>query len=73
MLFGPVTSALNAKIARAGMLLLVNHMAGYSSSRQDVSAAYTLCHSLLNVGACVCFMSVDCRRGLFIAIILRRC
>ena len=73
MLFGPVTSAINAKIAQAGMLLLVNHMAGCSSSRQDVSAAYMLCHSLLNVAACVCFMSVDCRRGLFDAIILRRC
>ena len=73
MLFGPVTSAINAKIARAGMLLLVNHMAGYSSSRQDVSAAYTLCHSLLNVAACVCFVPVNCRRGLFVAIILRRC
>ena len=51
MLFGPVTSvasypgtrlvtsAINAKIARAGMLLLVNHMADRSSSRQDISAA----------------------------------
>ena len=39
MLFGPVTSAINARIAQAGMLLLVNHMLDCSSSRQDVSVA----------------------------------
>jgi len=39
VLFGPVTSAINAKIARAVMLLLVNHMLDSSSSRQAVSAA----------------------------------
>ena len=69
--FMPVTRAINAKIA--GMLLLVNHMAGCSSSRQDVSAAYTLCRSLLNVAIRSYFMCVNCRRGLFVAIILRRC
>ena len=39
VLFGPVMSAINGKIAQAGKLLLVNHMADCSSSRQDVSAA----------------------------------
>ena len=39
MLFGPVTSAINARIAQAGMLLLVNHMLDCSTSIQDVSAA----------------------------------
>ena len=39
MLFGPVKSAVNANIARAGMLLLVNHMLYCLSNRQDVSAA----------------------------------
>ena len=39
MLFGPVTSAINSRIAQAGILLLVNHMLDCSSSRQDVSAA----------------------------------
>ena len=39
MLFGPVTSAVNDKIARAGMLLLVNHILYCLSNRQDVSAA----------------------------------
>jgi len=39
VLFGPVTSAINARIEQAGMLLLVNHMLDCSSSRQDVSAA----------------------------------
>ena len=39
MLFGPVTSVINARIAQAGMLLLVNHMLDCSSSRQDISAA----------------------------------
>ena len=42
MLFGPVTSAINAKIAQAVMPLLVNHMLECSSSRQAVSAAQTL-------------------------------
>ena len=57
MLFGPVTSAINAKIARAVMLLCVNYMLDCLSSR-NVSAAWTLCHSLLNVAACVGFMLV---------------
>jgi len=39
VLFGPVTSAINVRIAQAGMLLLVNHMLDCSSSRQNVSAA----------------------------------
>ena len=39
VLFGPVTSAINARIAQAGMLLLVNHMLNCSSSRQDISAS----------------------------------
>ena len=39
VLFGLVTSAINARIAQAGMLLLVNHMLDCSSSRQDVSVA----------------------------------
>jgi len=39
VLFGPVTSAINARIAQAGMLLLVNHMLDCSSGRQDISAA----------------------------------
>jgi len=42
VLFGPVTSAINARIARTVMLLvllLVNRMADCSSSRQDVSVA----------------------------------
>jgi len=56
VLFGPVTTAINGKIAQAGMLLLVNHMPNCSSSRQDVSAAWMLCHSFLDIAACVCFM-----------------
>jgi len=39
VLFGPVTSVIDVKIALVGMLLLVNHMPDCSSSRQDVSAA----------------------------------
>jgi len=39
VLFGPVMSAINDKIAQAVMLLLVNHMLDCSSSRQAVSAA----------------------------------
>jgi len=38
VLFGPVTSAINARHAQAGMLLLVSHMLDCSGSRQDVSA-----------------------------------
>ena len=71
--FMPVTHAINAKIAQSSLLLLVNHMLDCSSSRQDISAALTLCHSLLNVAVCSCFMSVNCRCGLFVAIILHRC
>jgi len=33
----------------------------------------TLCHSLLTVALCSCFMLVNCRHELFIAIIIRRC
>ena len=33
MLFGPVTSAINAKLHKTAMLLLVNHMLDCSSSR----------------------------------------
>ena len=39
MLVGPAMTAINGRIAQAGMLLLVNHMLDCSSSRQDVSAA----------------------------------
>ena len=39
VLFGPVTSAINARIAQAGKLLLVNHMLDCSSSRQDVDVS----------------------------------
>ena len=36
-------------------------------------SSQTLCHSLLTVALCSCFMSVNCRHELFVAIILRRC
>jgi len=39
VLFGPVTSVINAKIAQAVMLLLVNHMLDFSGSSKAVSAA----------------------------------
>ena len=39
MLFGPVTSVVNSKIAQAVTLLLVNHMLGCSSSRQAISGS----------------------------------
>ena len=71
--FGPVTSAINATVAQAGVLLLVNHMLNCLSSRQCFSAAWTLCRSLLNVAACVCFKLLNCRCGLFVAKILRCC
>jgi len=40
VLFGPVTNAINAKIAKSSHdIILVNYMLGCSSSRQAVSAA----------------------------------
>jgi len=52
------------KLHKTVMILVVNHMLGCSSSRQAVSAALTLRHSLLNIAVCSCFMSVNCRCGL---------
>jgi len=62
---------LMSELHKAVMLLLVNCMLECSSRRQDVSAGWMRCHCLLNVAICSRFMSVNCRRGLFVAIILR--
>ena len=69
VLFGPVTSVIDTKISQAVTLLLII----YWTVQVEDKLFQTLCHSLLTVALCSCFMSVNCRHELFVAIILRRC